>query len=366
MTIKNIATLTALTTLMISGFAQESQEVAASDNSQSRYSRQSDYNNRNGDMRQSKDGSMTSQQSDDEMYGFRLSGEALFWKTTADVSASAYSTTSDPDTAPNTDTKLFTDFDWDWGYRIGANYQFCERNWGLDLRFLQFKADSDVTTTAPAGGQIVPSSIDGVLGSAISNGTASGNRVKQKFENKYTSLDGLLQREYTAGKDVKFYPGIGVKGVWLSQDVRNVFTGGQIVGTNQYVETDDQTFRGAGPKFALASTWMLDYGFSFYADFAASLLFGRTKDTYKQSLTYGSDYKVKLTSNFDRAIPVLETLFGIEWKYVFEDSAQALGLNLGFDGQYFVNQYVDNSFPSLTSTDSVGYYGISFGAFWEF
>lgn len=316
----------------------------------------SNYSNSNGSSSQSN--------ATDEMYGFRLQGEALYWKTTLDNQSYAGSDT-DPtfdEVFPTSLVKKHVDFSWDWGFRLEAGYRFCEREWGLDVVYTQLHSKASNSVTAPAGDSLtVPFNTQ-----MLDLGANYATHATSHFNNKFYAVDGLIERKYDVNSQVEFYPSFGVKGAWIRQTNSVTFTGGDVgsgLSFNDYASTK---FSGAGPKISFASKWMMGWGFSFYNKLGASLLFGNTKASQTQTYTLSVDDVVSATHNFNRTIPALEMLMGLEYLYTFEDVAQSIGFNLGFDGQYYFNEYVYEVNEAITTYGGLGFYGISFGASWHF
>ncbi|MBI5274437.1 MAG: hypothetical protein HY860_05225 [Chlamydiales bacterium] len=300
----------------------------------------------------------------DEMYGFRFQGEALFWQTTLDNLQYAGSSSNPTATVvfPTSLSKQHISFDWNWGFRLDAGYRFCDREWGFDLQYTQLHSKAINQVTAPPGGSVfVP--YNNLMSSF---GATYATTANSHFNNKFYALDGLIERKYDVNTHVEFYPAFGVKGVWIRQSQRVTFTGGNVGAGLTFVDKAKNHFSGAGPKISLASKWMMGSGFSFYNKLGASLLFGNSDVDAHQDYSLGANFKASATHDFNRTIPALEALLGLEYLYDFEEVAQSLGINIGFDGQYYFNQYVFEPTTVLTDYAGLGFYGISFGASWYF
>lgn len=306
----------------------------------------------------------TSTWQDDDMYGISLRGEALFWKTTVETFSYTESVNNNSSsTLPDTGTKRNVNFDWDWGYRVGAGYDFLENEWGLDLAFTRFS--SKARNRAQADYLVIPASTD--MLNTIGTNPAYASNVSAHFDNTYTALDGKLMRRFNVGDLVRLYPFFGVKGAWFDQKQTNTFTGENLASDTNYVRKYTYSFDGAGPKVGTCSKWAMACGFSWYANCAASLLFGDSKGTFKESYSLGSDYKTTYTSVTNRTVPALEMDLGLEYLYRFQDVAQMLGVKIGFNGEYFFNQYQSmNTTVDSQNFGGLGFYGVNLGAFWMF
>ncbi len=298
----------------------------------------------------------------DEMYGFRLAGEALFWKPMIETPILSLEENDAAFTSPfvpATGSAINWKFDWSWGYRLGLDFRFDDCNWGLGLEYSQLYSDATVNQTAAAGnGLFIPNN------NFASVMTGAADSVNGKFNNNMNMLDGMLERRYEVGDYVCFYPAFGVKGVWFRQNSHRNFSGGDIIESTMITQKQKFRYYAAGPKVAFASQWDLGCGFGFYEDLGFSMLLGNAHRSFSQAYTADPTY----TSNIDigtvfHLVPALEVRLGLDWVYHFEEVAQCLGLNVGVDAQTYFNEY----FASIGETyGNASYFGISFGAFWKF
>lgn len=300
----------------------------------------------------------------DEMYGFSLSGEALYWKSMiqAPIPATEVNVGSLTGAFPQTTTGVNWSFNWAWGYRLAADYRFDDCNWGLGLEYTQLYAHANLSHTSATGNNLL---IPGNAFFTQLGNASNASYVSGIFDNKMNGLDGLLERKYEVGDFVCFYPAFGVKGVWFRQNNTTTFTGGAIPVGQNITQKSNHRYYAAGPKVALSSQWDLGCGFGFYEDLGFSLLLGNFHRSSSQiySVTPATNTTTTNLGNYFELVPAIELKLGLNWVYHFEEVAQCLGLNVGVDAQSYLNEYFSST---LVRYGNSSYFGISFGAFWKF
>ncbi len=294
---------------------------------------------------------------DDEMYGFHVQGEALYWKTLVQDNYIALQVNSG-DPFPISAHSIDWSFCWNWGFRINAGYRFDQCNWGINFMYTQLYSHASNSMQAPLG-QLITIPYNPFMDEAN-----NADSIAARFDNEMNMLDGVIERRYQVGERISFYPAFGVKGVWFRQNYCKEFTGGEIAPDASITQRNHLKYSAAGPKVSIASQWNIGCGFGFYENFGISLLVGDSKRSSHQAYTQGEIFYVNNNPyTVFEMVPAVEMQLGAKYEYHFKDVVQTIGINVGVDGQTFFNEF----FSSLSGIrGNTSYFGMNLGAFWKF
>lgn len=227
-------------------------------------------------------------------------------------------------------------FNWDFGFRTGLRYGFERQGWDTTLYYTWFRTEGkNNTPTANSLGNTTSA----LIGEWLSFGFASGTgRIQWNI--LLNSIDWELGRQCNAGKGMMFRPHLGVKGGWIRQNVHSHW-----VTTSQILATENlkNNFWGLGPKGGVNSKWRLSSAwnttFHIFFDPSLALLGGcwKMKDIQKSSSMNSSINSINPTTW--AATFMFHSLMGIGWDLKLSRANSNLGFRLGYELQYWFDQF---------------------------
>jgi hypothetical protein len=315
--------------------------------------------------------------------GWNLSVDVLYWQTKAAPADYCYLNDAAVDAPINyTITNQFVDFDWSWGFKVAAGYNFEHDLWDTRLEYSYFRNSGDNCVgpvSAPSAVQsqyledfytLTQDSVSDYLDLDLVGVNAAEARahIKNSYDNLYLELG----RAFFVSKCLSIRPSIGVEAAWITLKSRVKFTGGKQFISNM-IETvggfDCNTlssmtrskFTGVGPRAAMNTKWHLCEGFSIYGNANAALLFSYMQHSSQTTYSAKPNNQANLVSNFHALSPTAKFELGIMYdKYIMCDT-QHFGISLGYENQYYWDiAYVANQ------TRSLGLYGVTLKLQWDF
>ena len=343
--------------------------------------------------------SLASARAEPEGMGWNLSLDVLYWQTK--MGDSAYCAINDG--LVNSPIKFNVtprepNFQWAWGFKIGAGYNFDHDKWDTKLKYTFFRnhgKDYVNPLSLPSGivspliDVFAPLTFDSIVAYEAQNIRGSfANETRMNLKNRYDNLYWDLGRDFFVSKYLSLRPSFGVEAAWFTFTSNVKFTGGvsqsALVPQTLYVDNELDTstsakvtllnavgdcnlktffkekFVGIGPRAGLDSRWHLGEGFSIYGDVNAALLYGyftlnaREQYTGKpQNLSTGY-YK------FHRLVPTAKFELGIVYDKYIMCETQHVSIALGYENQYYWDVY-----KPLRSA-GVGMYGVDLKFQWDF
>lgn len=233
-----------------------------------------------------------------------------------------------------------TDFDWDWGFKVGIGYNMMKHDqWDMQLYYTWFRAEQETNA-----GIAVPATLTATTGvDPFFTGASDVNgSVFQSGENHwhihYNMFDWELGRGYMVSKHLALRPHVGVKGGWIHQKVHGHFNTFNNVETTYEAKNN---FWGVGPSGGINTKWELGnyetHYFSLFADFAGAWMWGHW-DVHHESF---DDTGVAQKSNNlsrDLGAVMLQGFMGFGWDTNFHDDRCHFAMRLGYEVQHWFNQ----------------------------
>jgi hypothetical protein len=315
--------------------------------------------------------------------GWNLSVDVLYWQTKVAPADYCYLNDAAVDFPINsTLTNQFVDYDWNWGFKVAAGYNFEHDQWDTKLEYTYFRNTGNNCVgpvCAPSAVQskgldesyyLTQDSISDFLDLSLISVNAGEARahVKNSYDNLYLDLG----REFYVSKCLSIRPSIGVEAAWINLKSCVKFTGGTQSSFNFYETVggfDCNTlcwnvrskFTGVGPRAAMNTKWHLCEGFSIYGNANAALLFSYLQHSAKGTYSGKPNNQENLISNFHALSPTAKFELGIMYDAYIMCDTQHVGISLGYENQYYWDiAYIYNQ------TRSLGLYGVTLKLQWDF
>lgn len=254
-------------------------------------------------------------------------------------------------------------FQWDWGFRLGLGLNLPHDGWEVFASWTRFFSDAHKHVTAAPNTFLTPMLLNA---QGADNELANPPIITPGFTNQglltearshwrlhLNEVDLELAREFFVSKWLILKPHTGLKTAWIRQKSNNVFENflnisdffPTITGVSQSMSCN---YWGIGLMGGLDTQWGLACGWSFFANFAASILYG-----YFQVAASESDTGFYLFP--PDTIPFANDLFnahdfyhvnrfitdfiaGISYDYMFCDERYHLGFQAGWELHIFFGQ----------------------------
>ena len=169
--------------------------------------------------------------------------------------------------------------------------------------------------------------------------TSVAETGKASWQNRLNVLDFELGYDYSLSHRYSFRPFFGVKASWIDMDYRTSYTDVVFNAVKErnlgiFSKTD---FWGVGPMVGMDGYLHVGHGFSLYSQTSLAFVYGQYDTCFNQSDTSGDSFTEK-HDHYTRQRAVGTIAVGLEWAYCFSGDCM-LAFNLGWEGQYWWNQY---------------------------
>ncbi len=249
-------------------------------------------------------------------------------------------------------------YDWSWGWRAGIGYNLPHDGWDILLNYTWFRSNESDSSNTDS-----PESLRQIWTNPYPNALIADALVahaKGRTHLKFDYLDLQLGREFFVSKWLTLRPFVGARGLWTHRNMLAKYRGGNL-GTLQtpllkLKEKFNNRFRGGGLLAGLDTQWGLGEGWSFYGQFALSLIYGTQRlhekqDSYPVSDPSSANRFAHIHDVWTMVRTMTDLGFGIRWDYLFYDDAYRIRLQLGWE------QHVLNGFDkdiNFVSNDTQG------------
>ncbi|MGH2639422.1 MAG: Lpg1974 family pore-forming outer membrane protein [Rhabdochlamydiaceae bacterium] len=245
-------------------------------------------------------------------------------------------------------------YDWNWGWRAGIGYNLPHDGWDMLLNYTWFRSNESKTSNTDAPESIRqtwtnPYNTQGAADALVAHALG---RTHLKFD----YLDFQLGREFFVSKWLTLRPFMGARGLWAHRDMTIKYSGGSALGALQtplskLKEKFSNRFRGGGLLAGLDTQWGLGEGWSFYGQFALSLIYG-TQRLHEKQDEYTAAAAVTRIAHVHDSWTIVRTMtdlgLGLRWDHLFYDDAYRIRFQLGWE-QHILNGF-DKDINLVNST----------------
>lgn len=259
-------------------------------------------------------------------------------------------------------------FNWDWGVRVGLGANLPHDAWDVALTWTHFFTSSSRRVTATPTQFILPTflnpqaadTFNGAVGIFSGQGGA-GTAAKSSWKLKLNEIDLQLGRQFFVSKWLTLKPHAGFRTAWIRQR-DNVRYSGLLHPAAASADTpvfsranvfSKCNFWGIGIIGGLDTQWGIGCGWSLFANFDASILYGYFDVNHRENgvvdaplptsnvlgLAVGQTDPLFNYSNFYHVGRfITDFIIGVRYDYMFCDDAYHLGFDLGWEHHLFFGQ----------------------------
>ena len=263
---------------------------------------------------------------------FYVTGDALYWKMFEGGTEYVYTDINREIALPAlqlvSGKSKQIDFNWNWGYRVGAAYVFPSNCWGLYLNYTSVRNKGSSAVTRSPGGNLIPLYLTYTLPQA--------NEAQSHWKIDFSSLDLELGRSFFLSQYLNVRTHIGLKGARINQNVNA-----------HYVDIEDELdstvtvkndFQGVGLRAGFDSQWFLKGHFSLFLDASASILWGRFHVRYIENAIFPAFPALgDLNDHIRFMVPAAQGMLGFGWETSI-NSRYYLAFKAGYETQYWWRQ----------------------------
>ena len=227
-------------------------------------------------------------------------------------------------------------FEWNWGFRAGIDFDLPHDNWDIDLTWTWMHGHANRVVHANADHSLVPTrgAPAEIVGSTV-------QRAKDSWSVKLNVLDLDIGRDFFVSKYLTFRPFVGLRSAWIRQKFDNHYRG-LSNGLFEYEVNDRCRYWGLGLLAGLDTQMNIGQGVSVYAKADVALLNGffsvKKKEQSTATATASELDIIDLSDNdrIGRAITDLE--LGLRYDVLFCEERFHLGFSLGWEHHMFFGQ----------------------------
>jgi len=279
---------------------------------------------------------------------WRLSGDFLYLLPTFDDTYFVIESSA-PTTFPAY-TRKNNDFGFSPGFRVGAEYAFCDTRREFQVFYSHLNSTEKKTVTganlwATVGDPDLTNSFDGYSGSASSN-----------LNVMYQHLDLNFSQQALTSYGMRFYVQPGLEYAYLRLRERYTYTS-ELIAPSTTARIDEKSqFWGVGPQIGLvldynflhqALSCSATHAFSILTQFSGSLLVGQAKTKNYQTGKFGSFPLLTYVDTQDqhaiRTIPALHARVGLN--YNISGTAAGGALEIGYEFNSYLRGLARTIFP---------------------
>ncbi len=237
------------------------------------------------------------------------------------------------------------DFDWDWGFKVGAGYNFQHDGWDVFAQYTRLDSGDSSSTSPGRNSIVVP--LKASAGITNPNGQAGNvgsflfaQGAKSQFNVDYDRIDLEMGRHFFVSQKLSLRPFIGLTAAWVDLSQKTRYVGGVAfdnnlgLGENTVKVTDQSDFKGLGPRMGFNTKWKLGYDFSIYGDLSLAFLYGHYDVSHKESYSLLSANRVSLDADMNRFTPNSTIGLGVAYDTYLNDDQQHIGIKFGYENHY--------------------------------
>lgn len=221
------------------------------------------------------------------------------------------------------------DWDWDFGFRLGMGFHLNHDAWNVDVSWLWYNMNQEVSTRVESGACIIP--LFAPAQSSVPN--ASHESASSRWHLAMNVFDVALGKPHHISRYMVMSPHFGLRGAWIDQDLAWRYSGSfNSVGSAKSTAKND--FWGIGSRAGIQTDWILGADWHLIANLSVSSLFGKFDVDQHFPGTNGYDYK----DGFFRNTTNMEIQTGIAWGTHFSNNCYHVTLQALYEFHHWTNQ----------------------------
>lgn len=257
--------------------------------------------------------------------------DVLYWHAKANGTIYGYRSEKPQGESPIQGPIEELKFNWDWGFRLGGEYNLSYDGFSLELLYTHFNTNKTNANHGKVISPFIPVKSIYLFNRYVTEAKSTGDI-------SLNSLDFQLSRETFLSPFFTFSPYAGLKNSWLRFKQNTSYSGGSYLGVNSVYVKDKTNFWGIGPKIGSNMQWFIGNGFNIFGDLYCALQYGIFNVSYEDRLSNSSTDQVKLKSQSHQFSPLLSIALGGSWGSYINQCAQFLEFSLAYEGQMWFNQ----------------------------
>jgi len=260
--------------------------------------------------------------------------DILYWQVDMDGTAFAYTNAQGKDILPVKGRVKEIEFNkWDFGFRIGAGYNFEHGDFDLYANYTYYRNDSNLTKAGGIRGFKVSAPVvtkEDAFPSVY--GTSSS-----QFKYNFNRVDLELGRDFFISSKLSMRPHIGLMAAWMTLDQRTRYSGEEL-GTNSVQISNKNDVWGVGPRGGINTQWHLCNDFSIVGNASGALTYSQFDVRREQTFSLSPETNTtKVTNSIHRMTPNAQMQLGFSYDHYTTDCKQHFSAFLAWDIQYWWN-----------------------------
>lgn len=278
-----------------------------------------------------------STRNDPSSSNFSFSADFLAWFASQEVVSIWADVITIGDNTSTWNAKGF-DFNWDYGFRVGADYGFTHDGWDIAAYWTWFRTDATHTIPYTPNSTISPEFFAAFL---------SGNSpqsMSTHWSLLFNLIDLELGRSYWVSHFLALKPFVGIKGSWIHQAIDAKYSNLTI--NHAFTHTSalehvKNNFWGVGPSGGVNTKWQIRqfgmHALDFFGDFSMASLWGswNCSDFYINSNNISSSVNTPPDS---LGALMFRGFWGFEWEVGTCNTNTRFAIKLGYEMQIWLNQ----------------------------
>jgi hypothetical protein len=262
---------------------------------------------------------------------------------------------------------------WDWGFRVGAGYNFEHGDWDVYANYTYFTNDTSSLVTAPSllavGLTVLANSPDNSQDTDYSQ-ALSFTKATSQYRFRFNRIDLELGTDFFVNRYLSLRPHVGLMTAWITQKQSMQFTGGGI-NQNTVSANRDNSYWGIGPRVGFNTKWRSCNGFGIIGNFSAGLPYGRFDIDFQQKFSLDPDTNfIKVNEDMHRFTPTAQMQLGFGYDTALSCDTHHLSMFLAWDIQYWWRVSQNSTQYLLGITDRIGedvsLQGVTYHIKWDF
>jgi len=266
-----------------------------------------------------------------DYYCTRYEVDINLWKPYVALEDFAYTNVFQTPNLPISAQSSKIPFNWNWGFRLGAGWQFFHEDWEVFASYTYFKGKGKREISNKCGNAIIPLKGVTLLGQMVSKANSNLHLL-------WNNIDLVANKRFHFNENLLVFTGLGLKNYWFDLKQKTQYAGGAFLNNNILRVDQSSKFYGIGPLLQVRSKWLFINSFYLDGGLGGSLLYGKNRTSFKESLNYSTVNQVKISDDVSYVVPNVDLEVGIGWSKYYDDCSRFVSISLMYENHYFWQQ----------------------------
>lgn len=259
-----------------------------------------------------------------------------YWRGQINLTEYAYNNVDGNSGTPILGGSYGVGMDWNWGFSVGAGYEFFHNDWNINAKYTLFGNSQTSNITNATNGPNAIGSLFALRSIALGNNAITSASSTISF--LWNNLDALFDKKFHFRENIVAFTKIGLETSWLWLKDEAKYSGGATLGTNTLTSRSEAHLWGIGPKAGAQANFLFTDAVYLLGSFDTSLKYMINRSSYVEINEANASDSINFRSRNEFLSPTIDLEIGLGFARYFSEETKFVQLEANYQVHYLFQQ----------------------------